>query len=74
VLSVWSEIQNDDSGDIDRVQTKIFEDPSYFDATAMRRIARAMTDENVKLGDTIETLMESDRKFRRQLLALREQQ
>lgn len=73
VMSLFSEIQNDDSGDLDRVTSKIFEDPSYFDATAMRRINRAMTDEDVKLGDTIESLMEADRKFRRQILALREQ-
>lgn len=72
-MSMFTEIMNDDSGDLDRITTRIFEDPSYFDATAMRRIARAMTDENTKMGDTVATLMESDRKFRRKVLALREQ-
>lgn len=72
-MSLFNEIMNDDSGDLDRITTRIFEDPSYFDVTAMRRISRSMTDENVTLGDTIETLMESDRKFRRKVLALREQ-
>lgn len=73
VMSVFSEIQNDDSGDLDLLTNKIFQDPTYFDETAMRRISRAMIDENVSLNNTIETLMESDRKFRRKLLALREQ-
>lgn len=74
VISLWSEMQNDDSGDIDRVMTKIFEDLTYFDTTAMRRISHASMNEDVSMGDTIESLMEADRKFRRKLLALREQQ
>jgi len=74
VMSLFSEIENDDSGDLDRVMTKIYEDPAYFDDTAMRRISNASVNEDVKLSDTIETLMESDRKFRRKLIALREQQ
>lgn len=74
VMSLFSEIENDDSGDLDRVMTRIFEDPGYFDDVAMRRISHASTHEDVSLSDTIETLMESDRKFRRKLLALREQQ
>lgn len=73
-MSLFSEIENDDSGDLDRVMTKIYQDPSYFDNVAMRRIGNASMNEDVSLSDTIETLMESDRKFRRKLIALREQQ
>ena len=58
----------------EQIMTKIYEDPAYFDDTAMRRISNASVNEDVKLSDTIETLMESDRKFRRKLIALREQQ
>lgn len=72
VLSLISEIENDDSGDVDRIWTKISQDPGYFGVTAMRRLNHAFENDDVSHKDTIETLMEADRKFRRKVIALRE--
>jgi hypothetical protein len=71
VLSLISEIENDDSGDIERVRAQLIEDSTYFGPTALRRLDRAMTNEDVSVKDTIESLMESDRKFRRKIISLR---
>ncbi len=74
VMSLFSEWQNDDSGDMDRILNQLSQDPTYFNQTALRRINRAMENEDVRMKDVIDTLMESDRDFRRKLTALREQQ
>jgi len=74
VMSLFSELENDDSGDMDRVMSQMFKDSSFFSPTAQRRISRAATNEDVSMGDTIESLMEADRKFRRKLISLREGQ
>lgn len=72
ILSLISEIENDDSGDVDRVWMAINQDPNYFDTTALRRLNRAFENDDISHKETIETLMESDRHFRRKVIALRE--
>lgn len=74
VMSLFSEMENDDSGDLDRVLTQMGQDPTFFSPTAQRRISRAATSEDISLGATVESLMEADRKFRRKLMSLREDQ
>jgi hypothetical protein len=74
VMSLFSELENDDSGDMERVMMQLSQDPSFFSPTAQRRISRAATTEDVSMGNTIESLMEADRKFRRKVISLREGQ
>ena len=74
VMGTFNEIMNDDSGDSERIMDQINRDASYFDTVPLERINKAWRNEDVSMTDTIETLMESDRNFRRKVLALREQQ
>ena len=73
VMSLVSEMENDDSGDVARVWTQMAQDPSYFDTTANRRLTRAFEDDEISMTGAIESLMEADRKFRRKVIALRDQ-
>ena len=73
VMSLVSEMENDDSGDVARIWTQMAQDPSYFDTTANRRLTRAFEDDEISMTGAIESLMEADRKFRRQVIALRDQ-
>ena len=70
-LSLISEAENDDTGDISRIWSKIYEDPMYFGETANRRLVRAYNNDDISQKDTIESLMESDRRFRRKVMELR---
>ena len=70
-LSLINDVRNDQSGNIEAVLNQLSQDPEFFSQTAQRRLERALNGQGeLSFKETIESLSDSDRQFKRKVLGL----